>query len=360
MKNKKYIRYSFYSLIIIAFLYLLALRSGLFNGSENRPSSPAGRAAQVLPVRAWIVTPMPLTDKIVVAGVVLADEQVDISAEASGRITGIDFNEGDKVKKGDLLVTVNNADLLAQMDRNRYQLSLAEQREQRQRSLLEKQGISQQTYDQVLTELNTLKAERGVLQAQFDKTLIRAPFDGILGLRQLSEGAYVTPGMNIVRLARLQPIKIEFSIPERYAGYLSKGSQIVFSVENSPESYTAEVYAVEAVVDQATRSLAVRAVHRNEALKILPGSFARVEISLVSINDALQIPAEALIPEMGGSKVFVYKDGKALPRAVIPGLRTNSHVQINEGLQSGDTVIISGILQMRPGMAVTPTEIVQP
>jgi membrane fusion protein, multidrug efflux system len=360
MKNKRYIRYSIYSLILIAFLYLLAQRSGLFQSGDKSFNTPSGRAAQTLPVKAWVVTPMLLTDKVVVAGVVHADEQVEISAEASGRVTRIEFKEGDRVTKGELLATVNNADLMAQMDKSRFQLSLAEQREERQRSLLEKQGISQQAYDQVLTELNTIKAEQAVLQAQFDKTLIRAPFDGILGLRQLSEGAYVTPGMKIVKLARLQPVKIEFSIPERYAGYLSRGSRIAFSVENSPESYSAEVYAIEAVVDQATRSLAVRALYHNDDLKILPGSFARVEVSLVSVADALQVPAEALIPEMGGSKVFVYKGGKAQPRAVVPGLRTNSYVQINEGLQAGDTVIISGILQMRPGMAVSPTEILKP
>jgi membrane fusion protein (multidrug efflux system) len=360
MKRKSYIRYIIYGLILLVFLILLANRSGLFNRSGGGAAAVSGRAAQVLPVKAWIITPGPLTDKIVAAGVVQADEQVEISAEASGRLTSIAFREGDRVKKGELLATVNNADLSAQMDRINYQIQLAEQRELRQRSLLEKQGISQQTYDQALTELNTLKAEHEVLKAQFDKTMIRAPFDGILGLRQLSEGAYVTPGTKIVRLARLQPVKIEFSIPERYAGYLSRGSSITFTVENSPEVYRAEVYATEAVVDQNTRSLRVRALYSNEDIKILPGSFARVEVSLVSVDDALLVPSEAIIPEMGGSKVFVYRNGKAQPKAVVPGLRTSTHVQINDGLLSGDTIIMSGLLQMRPGMAVLLTEINQP
>lgn len=360
MKRKNYLRYTIFGLILVVFLILLANRSGFFGSSEDGEAVVSGRTAHSLPVKAWIVTPGPLTDKLVAAGVVQADEQVEISAEASGRLTSIGFREGDRVRKGDLLATVNNADLSAQMDRIKYQIQLAEQRELRQRSLLEKQGISQQTYDQALTELNTMKAEQEVLKAQFDKTMIRAPFDGILGLRQLSEGAYVTPGMKIVRLARLQPVKIDFSIPERYAGYLNRGSRITFTVENSPETHEAEVYATEAVVDQNTRSLNVRALHNNEGVKILPGSFARVEVSLVSVDDALLLPSEAIIPEMGGSKVFLYRNGKAQPKAVVPGLRTNTHVQINDGLQPGDTIIMSGLLQMRPGMVVSLTEIKQP
>lgn len=360
MVNKKWIRYLVIALIIIVILFGLGNRLGYFGKKDQRTALVSGRTNQVLPVKATIIQPRPLVDNLVAAGAIKADEQVDISSEASGRIVSILFDEGSQVKKGDLLVTINNADLKAQIDRNRHQLTLAEQREQRQKMLLEKQGISQQAYDQVFTELSTMKAEAAVLQAQLDKTLIRAPFDGVLGLRQLSEGAYVTPGMKIVQLAKIQPVKIEFSVPDRYAGYLKKGSEISFSVDNVNSQFIGKVYAIEAVVDQQTRSLPVRALYANTEMNVKPGSFARVEIALTSLDNALQIPAEALIPEMGGNKVFVYRNGLAQPVKVLIGLRSASSIQIIEGLQQGDTVITTGILQMRPGLAVTITEFLQP
>ncbi|MBS4057429.1 MAG: efflux RND transporter periplasmic adaptor subunit [Bacteroidales bacterium] len=340
-------------LFVLVIILLIANRLGYFSKADTPSVLVNGLSNNILPVKATILKARPLTDKLVAAGSVKADEQVDISAEASGKITQIHFREGTLVKKGDLLVTINNADLLAQLERNKSLLALAEQREARQRSLLDKQGISQQAYDQVFTELSTVKSEKAILQAQLDKTLVRAPFDGLLGLRQVSEGAYATPGMKIVRLAKIEPVKIDFSLPERYAGYLSKGSQVRFSVENSPEEFVAEIYAIEAVVDQQTRSLPVRAMYANSAGKVLPGSFARVEIALTSTDNALQIPTEALIPEMGGSKVFVYRNGFAQPLKVSAGLRTNASIQITEGLMEGDTVITTGILQMKPGLPVT-------
>jgi membrane fusion protein (multidrug efflux system) len=330
---------------------------GYFSRDVDRSGFVSGRTAQVLPVRAMIVEPRPLTDVVVSAGTVIPDEQVEISAETSGRIVKIHFSEGSKVQKGELLVTVNNADLLAQIERNGHQIRLAEEREQRQRSLLERQGISQQAYDQVFTELSTLKAEAALLQAQLDKTMIRAPFTGVLGLRQVSEGGYISPGMKIVRLAKNEPVKIDFSVPERYANYLSVGGKISFTVDNQTGDYEGSIFAIEPVVDQRTRSIPVRAIYPNKGGHIIPGSYARVQIVIQSIEDALQVPAQAVVPEMGSSKVFVYRNGQAMPAIVITGLRTESHVQIVSGLNQGDTVITTGILQMRPGLPVAINEI---
>jgi membrane fusion protein, multidrug efflux system len=342
-------------LLVIAFL--VANRLGYFSRDVDRSGFVSGRTSQILPVRAVIVEPKPLTDLVVSAGSIIPDEQVEISAETSGRIVKIHFSEGSKVQKGDLLVTVNNADLFAQIDRNQHQIRLAEEREQRQRSLLERQGISQQAYDQVYTELSTLKAEAALLQAQLDKTLIRAPFTGVLGLRQVSEGGYISPGMRIVRLARNEPVKIDFSVPERYASYLKVGGKINFRVDSQTGIFEGSIIAIEPVVDQRTRAIPVRAIYPNQGGHIIPGSYARVEIVIQSIDDALQVPAQAVVPEMGSTKVFVYKNGVALPVIVGTGLRTESHVQIVSGLSQGDTVITTGILQMRPGLPVAINEI---
>ncbi len=343
---------------VLVLAVLIAFKMGYFSKQQSSPELVSGRASTTLPVRAVVIEAKALTDLVVAAGTVLPDEQVEISSETSGRITDIHFAEGSSVKRGDLLLTVNNADLHAQIERNKHQLRLASDREERQRSLLERQGISQQAYDQVFTELSTLKAEEALLQAQLDKTMIRAPFDGILGLRHVSEGGYISPGMKIVRLAKIEPVKIEFSVPERYAPFVKTGSNIVFSVDNQPGVFEARVYALEPVVDQRTRSIVVRAQYPNRGGQIIPGAFARVEVVIQSLDDALQIPAQALVPEMGSNKVFLFRNGKAVPQIVLTGLRTESHIQITDGLSVGDTVITTGILQMRPGLPVTINEIV--
>ncbi|MBZ0243064.1 MAG: efflux RND transporter periplasmic adaptor subunit, partial [Bacteroidales bacterium] len=246
MKSKKNI-VKLVSITLIVFVLIgLMFYGGLFDRSETEnPLRQKANTSSVLPVKAMIMKLAPLTDKLVAGGSIMADEQVMIAAEVPGRIEKIHFSEGTIVKKGDLLFTINNADLFAQIDRNRHLLDLAKQREVRQRTLLKKQGISQQSYDQALTELSTLQAEAALLQAQLDKTLLKAPFDGQLGLRKVSEGSYVSPGMQLVSLAKLQPVKIEFSVPERYTPYVERGTPIVFSVENQSGEFEAQVYALE-------------------------------------------------------------------------------------------------------------------
>jgi membrane fusion protein, multidrug efflux system len=344
-------------LFLLVVLLLIANRLGYFSKPDDRANLISGRSSAILPVKAVVIQPKPLADIVVAAGTVLPDEQVEISSETSGRIVSLHFEEGTQVEKGDLLLTVNNADLLAQIERNKHQLTLAEEREQRQLSLLERQGISQQAYDQVYTELSTLNAEAALLQAQLEKTLIRAPFSGVLGLRQVSEGGYIMPGMKIVRLAKTSPVKIDFSVPERFASYLNKGDKISFTVDNQTGTYEATISAIEPVVDQQTRSIPMRAVYHNRNGQIVPGSFARVEIELQSLDDALQIPAQALVPEMGSSKVYVYKNGFVDQVIVTTGLRTESHIQVVSGIQTGDTIITTGILQMRAGLPVVISEI---
>jgi membrane fusion protein, multidrug efflux system len=344
-------------LFLLVVLLLIANRLGYFSKPDDRANLISGRSSAILPVKAVVIQPKPLADIVVAAGTVLPDEQVEISSETSGRIVSLHFEEGTQVEKGDLLLTVNNADLLAQIERNKHQLTLAEEREQRQLSLLERQGISQQAYDQVYTELSTLNAEAALLQAQLEKTLIRAPFSGVLGLRQVSEGGYIMPGMKIVRLAKTSPVKIDFSVPERFASYLNKGDKISFTVDNQTGTYEATISAIEPVVDQQTRSIPMRAVYHNRNGQIVPGSFARVEIELQSLDDALQIPAQALVPEMGSSKVYVYKNGFVDQVIVTTGLRTESHIQVVSGIQPGDTIITTGILQMRAGLPVVISEI---
>jgi len=350
MKSAK--RILIYGLIAIVILVIIAYRAGWFSKETMaEPQKEAG--GQVLPVSAYLVKAGGLTDRIVATGTLGANEQVTLSAEVAGRITAINFTEGNEVKKGTVLVTINDAELVAQLEKVKYNLKLAEERESRSRSLLQKEAISQEEYDRVLTDLNTVKAEISLIQAQLDKTRIVAPFTGTIGLRQVSPGAFVTPGQKIATLTQLQPLKVEFSVPERFARSVSRGSKVTLSLEGSEKSYEASVYAVEPSVDPATRSVNVRAMYPNTNLELRPGSFTRIEFRLNHMENALQVPSEAVIPELGGYKIFRYSGGKAEQVEIGVGIRTSQMVQVTSGLKDGDTIITSGLLQLRSGMPVT-------
>lgn len=226
----------------------------------------------------------------------------------------------------------------------------------RQRALLEKDAVSQEAYEQVTTEYEKLMADIELVKANILQTELRAPFDGVIGLRRVSEGAYVSTTTVIANLTKITPLKIDFSIPESYASDVREGTPIIFKMESSDglmREYRANVYAVESKVDMATRTLSARAIYPNVNGAILPGRFTSVEVTKNEIRNALAIPSEALIPEMGKNIVYLYKNGIAEPTEVSVGLRTESRVQVLDGLHVGGTLIISGVMQLRTGMNVT-------
>ncbi len=339
-------------LILAVLLLIVGRKAGWFERTDENKTAKTASGPEVLPVNAVVLASGGLSDLIYATGTILADEQVDLSAEVSGRITSIRFTEGSFVKKGDLLVTINDAELLAQQRKNNYTLRLAEEREARQKSLLAKEAVSQEVYDRALTELNTVQAEAALIEAQLQKTRVVAPFDGTIGLRQVSEGAYITPGQRIASLARTIPVKLEFTVPERFSGSVSKGAKVKFSVESIDRQLEAEVYATEPRIDPVTRALTVRATYPNTRGELNPGAYARVEFKLNHLSEAITVPAQAIVPELGGFKVFVYRGGKAETRDISVGIRTNEAVQVVDGLSVGDTVITTGILQVRNGMPV--------
>ncbi len=348
----KHLKRTLILLVILALLVFIVGRKAGWFEDQKKNTGPIQSGPEVLSLNAVVLAEGGLTDLIVATGTVLADEQVNLSAEVSGRITSIRFDEGAPVKKGDLLVTINDAELLAQIEKNTFTLKLAEEREARQRTLLSREAVSQEVYDKALTDLNTVQAEASVLNAQLMKTRILAPFSGTVGLRQVSEGAYVTPGQRIATLTRTQPVKIEFSVPERFAGSVTKGSRVQFTIEGNSQTLEASVYAVEPRIDPLTRALTVRALYANTRNELNPGSFARVKFDLNHMENALTVPAQAIVPELGGNKVYVYRSGIAKAVMVSVGIRTSDAVQIIDGLVAGDTVITTGILQVREGMPV--------
>ena len=324
----------------------------------RKTSAPAtAPAKKTLRVRAHRVVPTQLIERLATTGTVRANEEVEIVSEISGKISAIHFREGSQVASGQLLLKIDDSELLADRQRALYRVELAERAEARQKQLLDDGVISSETYDVALGELNVLRAELQLMEAQLLKTEIRAPFGGVIGLRWVSPGSYLSSQTRIASLNDLDPVKLDFSVPERYSALMKVGDEISFAVEGFDRSFPGTIYAVEPSVDVTTRSLRVRARCPNNDGALIPGVFANVDLVLRSISDALTVPSIAVIPELGGKKVFVFEDGAAQPRTVEAGIRSESAVQITSGLAEGDIVLISGLLQLQPGLEVEIEEI---
>ena len=313
---------------------------------------PRENKSKTLKVNAQVITPHLLTDEILVTGRLVPDEEVNLSFETSGKITDIFFTEGSSVKRGELLAKVNDRQLQAQLKRLEAQIPLAEDRVFRQNALLQRDAVSKEAYEQVKTELATLNADIENIKASIDMTELRAPFDGIIGLRQVSVGAYASPTTVVAKLTKVIPLKVEFAVPERYAREIKKGMNLDFRVEGRLNAYPAQVYATESSLDMETHSLNIRAIYPNRNGELLPGRYADIQLKQKEIADAIAIPSEAIVPEMGKNKVFVYRNGVAEPTDVVVGIRTESEIQIVQGLAIGDTILTSGTLQLRKGMPV--------
>lgn len=346
-------------LIVIGVLVVLALLAipkiqSLNQGDSSQDTTENERA---LSVDVHLVEPQTFENKIFSTGTLLANEDVEIRSEISGKIVELSIEEGQLVEKGDLLIKTNDSELQAQLKQAEYRINLAEVRERRQKQLLERGGISQEQYDATLNELNVLKAERDLIKAQIDKTEIYAPFDGVVGLRNVSNGSYITPTTQIATFQSINPIKVEFSIPERYAGVVQQGNRLNFNVQGQEDDFEAQIYAIEPRINTQTRTLTMRALADNPEGNLLPGAFANIELVLEEIEDALMIPAISVIPELEGQKVFMLKDGVVQDQSISTGIRTESTVQVTEGLAPGDTVLTTGLLQVRNGMDIKVGEI---
>ncbi len=340
--------------LLLAALALPRLRSGK---ASPEAAVPAFAEPSALPVEVVRLQPRRLAERLSTTGTIRANEEVDLVSETAGIVETILFEEGSPVEKGQILVQIDNVELQAQRDRVIYRLRLAEIREQRQNELRSQGVASEQDYDMAASELNVLRAELRLIEAQIEQTSIRAPFAGIVGLRFVSEGSFVTPQTRIARLQDLDPVKVDFRVPETYAGRIATGSQVDFRVKGSPEGRVATIYAIEPRVDPETRSLLIRARAPNPRGALFPGAFADVTLTVGEVRDALVVPSLAVIPELGGRKVFVVENGRAQPRSVETGIRTDKEVQITSGLEPGAVVIVSAIQRLRPDLPVATTEL---
>lgn len=322
------------------------------NKSEDSPSARGGAQRGALTVEGFVAIPQPLDNIVRSSGTVLASESVDLVAEAAGRVEKIAFTEGAHVKKNDLLVKINDDDLLAQLKKTELQIQLASEQEKRQKQLFDINGISQEQYDIAVNQVNTLKADRENLIAMIRKREIRAPFDGRIGLRYVSEGSYVSPTTRIASMQKIDLLKVDFAIPEKYSGQVSVGDVVQMRSEETKLQFAGKLYAIEPKIDPTTRTLQLRAIIDNRNEKIFPGSYVQIELRLKKIMNALMIPTQAVIPVLKGQSIFIKKNGVAVAVPVKTGTRTAGTVQITEGLSAGDTVLTTGLMQLRTGMPI--------
>ena len=297
---------------------------------------------------AFIVHTRLLLDQIEIPGTIVSNEATEIHPEVAGLITGIYFKEGGYVNKGALLVKLNDADLQAQKKKLLVQLQVAKQNEERSAQLLKIQGISKQDYEAMALQVTTVNADLAVVQTQIEKTNIRAPFSGKLGLRMVSVGAYVSPTSVISTISQPNQLKVDFTVPERYIGQVSTGKFVSFRVDGSDKTYAAKVMATESNITQDTRTLQVRATVQGSTAGLVPGNFAQVNLEFEPDPNAILIPTQAIIPQARGKKVYLYNDGKAKFVDVTTGIRDSADIQITSGLKVGDTVLITGLLSLKP------------
>ncbi|WP_460948075.1 efflux RND transporter periplasmic adaptor subunit [Spirosoma daeguense] len=325
--------------------------------ADSKGGKGGGKDAPPTVVNGFVVITKQLQEDIVSSGSLLAAEQVDIYPEISARITQLNIQEGQPVAKGALLVKLFDADLRAQLQKLQAQADNARRTEERNKQLLARGGISQQEYDIVTTNLQSSLADIELVKANLQRTEIRAPFSGIIGLRNVSPGAVVSPNTLIARLQQVSSLKLDFSIPEKYGPYVRNGSAISFLVDGSNQQSQGVVYAVEPGVEEQTRNLRIRARVNNASARFRPGTFARVTLTIQN-QQSLVVPTQAVIPQTRTNQVIVVKNGKAVFKDVKTGLRTAGSIQILSGLAAGDTVATTGLLFLKPDSPVKVNRVV--
>jgi membrane fusion protein, multidrug efflux system len=349
MNNKKRIIIIIITIVVLLILILPKLN---FKGSSENNNTIAVNK-NITSVDIKVMKPEPLQKKIFTNGSLIGNEEVELRSETSGKVTEILFEEGKRVKKGSVLLKINDAELQATLKKNLLKEELAKDKEFRARQMLEKQLTSQQEYDVILNDLNTAKADVDYINAQIAKTEIKAPFDGTVGLRSVSIGSYITPQIPVASLQSINPIKIDFAVPQKYVAEVNEGKEIEFKLPNINKIFNGKIYAVEPKIDQTTRTILARAIAPNNYGLLSPGAYVEIDIVLANIKNALMLPSDAIVPDIQGEKVFLYKNGKAVSKIVTIGIRDESNIQIVSGIGVGDTVIVSGIIQLRENSPVS-------
>ena len=334
----------------MAYLFVIILVSGVLKSCHSGvdEKTPVNRQVVSLKVEGVIVNPSVLDQTITISGTLKPFEETVLMPEVPGRVVDINLTEGGFTKKGTLLVKLFDGDLQAQLKKSQAQLQLEQQTENRQSELMKVNGISQLDLDQTILQINSIRADIEVLKVQINKTEVRAPFDGTIGLRNISIGAQVTTATALATIRDLRHLKLDFSVPGKYSNTVKPGFKVQFSVRNEDKKYDATVMATEQGIESDTRNLNLRAVVQSDVSSLTPGEYADVELRLSENKSALMVPTEAVIPQARTKQLIVAKNGRASFVTIMTGIRNASSVQILSGINPGDTVVTTGILFLKP------------
>ncbi len=341
-------------LSVLAAAAMWRLRPVAAPAKAQERAKPAGAAAPKAPplvADGYTVGLETVHETVPSLGTLRPNESVTIVAESSRRVVAVHFEEGASVRKGDLLFKLDDAALRADLLRLEGRHGLAVATEARQADLMAQKLVSTQDYDRARSELQAIVGEIEVLKVQLAQTEIRAPFAGRVGLRRVSDGAYVSSSTVLTTLQDVSQLKLDFTLPERYSADVRKGQAFTFGVEGRPGTYTGRVVAVDPAIDTATRSLIVRGIVPNPGGLLTAGASASVEFDVRSAESIL-IPTRALVPSIKGHSVFLLREGKAVEQEVRIGVRTSDRVQILSGLKKGDVLLTSNLLRLRAGIPV--------
>jgi membrane fusion protein (multidrug efflux system) len=334
--------------------FLIMFIDGCYAKAEDKAATvtTATTVAPGIPVDGYIVKPAVLKDELEITGTLEPNQEVDIVSELPRKIIRINVKDGATVQAGQLLFEMDNADLLAQLEKFYQEEKLAKLNEERLRDLIQHEAVVQQDYDQSFTNLKVLEAQIVELQVILNKTRIRAPFSGQLGIVHVYPGAVVSANTVLTHIQDNSQVKVDFHIPEKYAQTITMGSLQKFTVASDTRQYNAKVIAREAGVDQNTRTLLIRAISQNPGRVLLAGQSARMQLSLHSSTDALMVSSQALIPSSQGYSVYTVRSNQAQLTAVEIGQRGPYSVEVLHGLIKGDTVVTSNLLRLMPGATV--------
>jgi membrane fusion protein (multidrug efflux system) len=356
----KFTSRSFNVFLIGIILFVLSACGNADKKTTTTTRSPGGGNRQMpMRVDAFVVTPTSISENIEVPGTLIANEATEIHPEISGRLVLLNVAEGKFIPKGILLAKIYDGDLQAQLRKLEVQLAIAKTNEERSAQLLKIQGISKADYDASSLNVSNIRADIDITKANITKTEIRSPFSGRMGLKNISPGAYVTPSTILATLQQVNLLKLDFTVPEKYSSQMKPGKIVSFTSEGTAnKTYMAKVMAIESSITENTRTLMIRSVVQNKDAALIPGSFAKVILSFDPDRNALMIPSQAVLPQARGKKVISYQAGIARFVDVTTGIRDSARVQVLSGLKSGDTIVVTGILSVRPEAKIQIAKIV--
>jgi len=341
-------------------IIIFSLAIGLYSCNSKTGDTNTGikKINTISDIEGYVVKPSVIDQTITISGTIRPLEETVLMPEVAGRVVMINLQEGKSVKQGSVLIKLFDEDIQAQLQKAQAALELAEQTQVRQGELMKVNGISQLDYDQSVLQVHSIKADIEVLKVQIRKTEVHAPFDGVIGLRNISLGAQVTPSTSLATIRSIKQLKLDFSVPEKYSNQVMTGTKVQFTIQGNDNKHDAIVYATEEGIDPGTRNLKVRALIKMDSAAFVPGTFANVELRLNENKNALMVPTQAIIPRERDKQVIIARSGKAQFIRIKTRIRQEAMIEVSEGIQPGDTVVTTGILFIKPGMVLNFSKVI--